>query len=273
MDLQKLKAPFPPTDVEWRIQSAGKKDEGVWAKVIAYITNRAIADRLDEVCGPEGWQNEFKEWQLGTPGVLCGIGVHVNGHWIWKWDGAEQPKEKADGQPVAVKGGFSAAMKRAGAQWGIGRYLYDLSEGWATIVEKGTPGARYAKMKDGTPFYWVPPALPRWALPEATEGERQAPQATSAPRGDGHSPSASPSPAAAPATKLRSAEQQKLLDQGLMPIGNHKGTPMAEMDVRDLDTARAWLWSNGGSARWAPLIDAISAQIHESSRQAAGGAQ
>lgn len=187
---EQLAAPFPPTDIEWRIQSAGKTEEGgPWAKCIAYITNRAIAERLDAVCGAGGWQNRFKEWGLGTPGVLCGIGIYVvregdiDGQWVWKWDGAEQPKEKAEGQPVAVKGGFSAAMKRAGAQWGIGRYLYDLPEGWVKIVVKGTPLARYAKLKDHTAFYWLPPSLPTWALPDGGS-ERAAPRAAAPKRQD-----------------------------------------------------------------------------------------
>lgn len=276
MDLSKLREPFPPSDVEWRLQRVNVNGEKVTARCIAYITNRAIEERLDEVCTPGGWQNEFKPWELGTVGVLCGIGINVNGHWVWKWDGAEQPREKggADAQPVAVKGGFSAAMKRAGAQWGIGRYLYDLAEGWAEIVKQGTPGARYGKGKDGTVFYWLPPKLPKWALPEGgdeRQGTAEAPRAESAPReGRAASPSATPAQpsAARPSISPELLQRAKqtgmhpahlvLLDQGQMPIGHSKGKPLASLELKDLESARKWCSENGGREKWAPLIDKLS---------------
>ncbi len=163
MDLTKLAEPFPARDVEWRIAQSGTGRDGkVWAKVLAYITNRAIMDRLDDVCGPLGWRNEFKEWTVGgTAGVLCGLSIYtIEGEWVTKWDGAENTDIEA------VKGGLSGAMKRAAVQWGIGRYLYDLEEGWATICEDNRDKqAHYAKTKEGTVFYWRPPPLPTWALP------------------------------------------------------------------------------------------------------------
>ncbi len=164
MDLTKLAEPFPAKDIEWRIGQCGTGREGkVWAKVLAYITNRAIMDRLDHVCGPIRWRNEFREWTVGgQPGVLCGISIeNVVGQWITKWDGAENTDIEA------VKGGLSGAMKRAAVQWGIGRYLYDLDEGWAVIVDDNRDKqAHYAKTKEGTTFYWKPPPLPTWALPK-----------------------------------------------------------------------------------------------------------
>jgi len=55
IDLSKLKNVFPPEDIEWRVQSSGEKNGKPWALVLAYITNRAIMDRFDEVCGPGNW--------------------------------------------------------------------------------------------------------------------------------------------------------------------------------------------------------------------------
>ena len=162
LDLAKLRVPFAPSDVSWRIGQAGKKRSGeVWAKVLAYLTNRAIMDRLDEVCGPENWRNEFAAGPQG--GVLCGISIRIDGEWVTKWDGAENSDIEA------VKGGLSDAMKRAAVQWSIGRYLYDLGESWAEIDEKG---AHYANCKikvDGKEewvnFRWNHPRLPSWAEP------------------------------------------------------------------------------------------------------------
>ena len=155
MDLSKLKEPFPYEDIEWRLQSCDKGKSGFWGKCLAYVTNRAICNRLDEVCGPENWKNEFDKAPDG--GVLCGLSIKVGDEWITKWDGAENTNIEA------VKGGLSGAMKRAASTgWGIGRYLYNLEESWVEVTEKG----KYSgKTKGGEWFHWNPPALPAWALP------------------------------------------------------------------------------------------------------------
>ena len=53
-NLARLRDPFAPEDIEWRVQQAGEKNGRPWARVLAYVTNRAIMERLDEVVGPEG---------------------------------------------------------------------------------------------------------------------------------------------------------------------------------------------------------------------------
>jgi len=155
---EELAKPFDNKDIEWRLQQSGKTSDGkVWAMCLAYVTNRAIMDRLDDVFGVGGWKNEFHP----TPtmdGVMCGISAKFGDEWITKFDGAQNTDIEA------VKGGLSSAMKRTGVQFGIGRYLYHLDAGFAKIVEKNVSGAMYAKTKDST-FYWVPPELPNWALP------------------------------------------------------------------------------------------------------------
>ncbi|MCP3684312.1 MAG: recombinase [bacterium] len=161
MNLQDLKNPFPFKDIEWRIQQQGEKNGKPWVMVLAYITNRAIMDRLDDVVGPENWKNEFKEGPGG--GLLCGISLLTppDAEWVTKWDGAENTDIEA------VKGGLSGAMKRAAVQWGIGRYLYNLDSTFATITDQG----RYrGYIKDKKIAYkWNPPTLPPWALPEGTK--------------------------------------------------------------------------------------------------------
>ena len=161
MDLSKLKDFFEPNDIEWRLQQCGKTKEGkIWGMALAYVTNRAIMNRLDEVCGPENWKNEFKAAPDG--GILCGISIKVGDEWVTKWDGAENTDIEA------VKGGLSGAMKRAAVQWGIGRYLYKLEESWINANENG---AYRGKTKDGTTFKWDAPTLPSWALPKGTKSE------------------------------------------------------------------------------------------------------
>jgi hypothetical protein len=164
-ELARLREPFPTDDIEWRLQQAGEKNGRIWGKALAYVTNRAIQQRLDDVVGPANWKNEFREGPGG--GVLCGISVRVtredgSHEWVTKWDGAENTDVEA------VKGGLSAAMKRsASTGWGIGRYLYNLEEGWINVNDGGRLSG---KTKDGKWFRWDPPTLPDFAIPR----ERQA---------------------------------------------------------------------------------------------------
>lgn len=153
-----LQAPFPADHIEWRVQQAGEKNGTPWARVLAYITNRAIMERLDHVFGPTGWRNAYTTGPGG--GVLCGIGVLCEGEWVTKWDGAQNTDMES------VKGGLSGAMKRAAVQWGIGRYLYDLDAGFANIHANGSHYQPEDRKNNRWPaFKWDPPALPVWALP------------------------------------------------------------------------------------------------------------
>lgn len=163
--LEQLRAPFALQDIEWRVQQAGEKNGKVWAKVIPYLNVRAVQDRLDDVCGPELWRNAFHAGPAG--GVLCGLSIFCEiadadgaqrADWITKWDGAENTDVEK------VKGGLSSATKRAGTQWGIGRYMRDLGAAFAKVHE----GGRFsAKLKEGKWYKWDPPDLPEWAQPKA----------------------------------------------------------------------------------------------------------
>jgi hypothetical protein len=165
IDWQLLRDPFPEDDVRWRVQQAGNSNGQLWATVLAYLTNRAIQARLDEVVGPDRWCNEYKPGPQG--GVICGISISVDGgEWVTKWDGADPTDVEA------VKGGLSDAMKRAAVQWGIGRYLYQLGIGQARIVSRDTPGARTSRTPDKKYFHWLPPVLPAWALPPERVDEK-----------------------------------------------------------------------------------------------------
>ena len=158
IDLRKLKEFFNPDDLEWRIQQSGFHNGNPWALVLAYVTNRAIMDRLDEVVGPDKWTNEFAPGPAG--GVLCCISIKIGGEWIPKWDGADNTAIEE------IKGGLSSAMKRAAVQWGIGRYLYKFPDSFAIFKPDGI---FKTKIKDNKGAYhrlkWNPPEVPKWALP------------------------------------------------------------------------------------------------------------
>ena len=153
-DLRRLADPFPAQDVEWKPGATTRdKSKGL---AMCYISSRAVQNRLDDVCGPADWRNEFRAGPEG--GVLCGISVYVQrgdgapGEWVTKWDGSESTDIEA------VKGGLSGAMKRAAVQWGIGRYLYDLPAQWVRLDDRG----RFAET----------PRVPREHLPSAAGAAR-----------------------------------------------------------------------------------------------------
>ena len=54
---RELQQPFGQNDLEWRVQQAGQSGDRVWARIIAYVTNRAIQTRLDDTVGVFGWKN------------------------------------------------------------------------------------------------------------------------------------------------------------------------------------------------------------------------
>ncbi|WP_457652704.1 Rad52/Rad22 family DNA repair protein [Rhodocaloribacter sp.] len=108
IDLERLRDFFDPSDIGWKPIALSKKTGK--ALVAAYVSNRAIMDRLDAVCGPGNWRNEFTAGPKG--GLLCGLSIRIvredgSAEWVTKWDGAEN----TDVEPV--KGGLSSSMRRA----------------------------------------------------------------------------------------------------------------------------------------------------------------
>lgn len=124
---KKLAEPFDPAIVSWRLGPTNReKTKGM---ALAYIDARDVMRRLDEVCGPEHWQDEYP-WSDGKR-VVCRIGVRIGDEWIWKTDGA------GDTDTEGEKGALSDAFKRSAVKWGIGRYLYDIKSPWVEIEKRG----------------------------------------------------------------------------------------------------------------------------------------
>jgi hypothetical protein len=174
LDVSKLCEPFPADDIEWRVSRSGMRQRGgIFCAVLAYITARAIQSRLDAVCGADKWRIEPPIGiDLGKPSCAVGISIRIGDEWVTKWDVSEPTNIHP------AKGAFSGAMKRAGAQWGIGRYLYHLDETFADVEEELPKLAgrewQWAKLSDkhgGGTYYWRTPTLPGWALPKDPEHE------------------------------------------------------------------------------------------------------
>lgn len=133
VSLHQLKEPFPADRISWRVGSTTKdKSKGM---ALAYIDARDVMQRLDEVCGPAGWQCDYPHAASKT---VCRIGIKVGDEWIWKANGA------GDSDIEAEKGALSDAFKRAAVLWGIGQYLYDLDSPWVELDTKaGSDGKVY----------------------------------------------------------------------------------------------------------------------------------
>lgn len=121
MKLADLAKPFPGNAISWRAQSVTKQ-EPYKAMALAYIDARDVMARLDEVCGPENWQDSYAETASGR--VICTISIRIGDDWVGKADGS------GDSDIEGEKGGISGAFKRAAVKWGIGRYLYDMPCPW-----------------------------------------------------------------------------------------------------------------------------------------------
>lgn len=132
---QKLLLPFPASDIEWR--TAYTNTEKTQGFAVPFVNSRAIQERLDEIFGPENWQNEFTvapSAEGKSSAYVCAISVYSpkRNEWIKKSDGSGA----TDIEPV--KGGLSGALKRAASVLGIGRYLYSLEGKWVDIKPRGS---------------------------------------------------------------------------------------------------------------------------------------
>jgi hypothetical protein len=131
IDFAALAAHFPPGEVSWRLGSVSKpKKRGM---ALAYLDARNVMDRLDDVCGPDGWQCTYPHAHTKT---VCSVGIWCGEErgWVWKTNGA------GDSDIEAEKGAMSDAFKRAAVLWGIGRYLYTLASPWVEVEEIGQTG-------------------------------------------------------------------------------------------------------------------------------------
>ena len=136
--IKKLSEPFEPHEIEWRVGSTNKdKSKGL---MLAYVTNRAIMNRLDEVVGAENWKSEFREIHKG---IICSLSIRFTelGEWITKEDGADLTAIEP------TKGGLSDSMKRAAVQFGLGRYLYDSISEWVELKDGKYPVTKPTAVK------------------------------------------------------------------------------------------------------------------------------
>jgi hypothetical protein len=204
-----LAAPFQRGEVKFRPGATS----GNRAMALGYVDARAIQDRLDEVLGVTGWQDEYECLPDGS--VVCRLRLRLGAEWITKMD-VGSPSEQPD-EGDRRKAAFSDALKRAAVKFGIGRYLYRLPVQWVDFDPK-------KRQFTATPTL-PPEALPRPAgkparaalghkpeAPAAATEKPARPVRLAAPAPEGKSP---PSEAAAakngPGLPANGAELQRRL--------------------------------------------------------------
>jgi hypothetical protein len=117
-----LSAPFDPKEVKFKPAVIS----GNRALALAYVDARVIQDRLDEVLGVSGWQDEYE--CLADGSVVCRLHLRLGDEWITKMDVGGQSEQPDEGD--RKKAAFSDALKRTAVKFGIGRYLYRLPSQW-----------------------------------------------------------------------------------------------------------------------------------------------
>jgi hypothetical protein len=207
---QRLAEPFEPTEVRFKPAVV----TGNRALALAYVDARVIQDRLDDVLGVTGWQDDYECLPDGS--VVCRLRLRMGEEWITKVD-VGGPSEQPDGGD-RMKAAFSDALKRAAVKFGVGRYLYRLPSQWIDYDAKRrqflqTPTvpawARPAEAKAGqvTPSVPQPPAPRKPAAKPAGKPAEQPPPAPRKPAAKpAGKPAEQPPPAPAPAPRRPAAK-------------------------------------------------------------------
>lgn len=184
-DLKKLEIPFAPHEIKYRILRAGIEygTGDVEAYATAYIDSRSVISRLNWAVGRANYRTKVRNANFENTvefydksknkkdhrhefvaGFIASIEIKVNGEWICREDGSDIT------QIEKFKGGISSAKKRAGVDWGIGAYLYQLDD----IRVKTGDQNKYpnkgsfwnSQTNSKVWFSWKKPSLPLWAYPD-----------------------------------------------------------------------------------------------------------
>lgn len=206
---EKLRAPFNPADVDFRVQGRVNEQTGK-GQVVAYVDARCVQDRLDEVVGPGNWSFEWEPVVIDKGDVQVAKGI-LTIHGVAKSDVGTASNFEAS------LGAVSHCLKRAAVHFGIGRYLYSVSSAWVA-VEKSGQNWRIPEqvLRD------LRAHLPRPVGTPAEPQQQQTPQhapATSSPRHTQPAAPASNKPRDPMDTTIASAEEQTRLAEKLRAAG------------------------------------------------------
>lgn len=176
IDFDALFAPFPASELDWRVGQVSKDKRK--CTLLVYLTARSVMERLDKVCGVDGWEDSYTPLLDGgkLAGMVCTLRIldRDTGRWITKTDVSDVSDMEA------VKGACSGALKRAAVKFGVGRYLYNIDgRRWYEVKDGWPPsGSNAVYVPVGTkdeqkPGHIFPPTLPAEFLPPPPEPEKR----------------------------------------------------------------------------------------------------
>jgi hypothetical protein len=154
-----LAEPFNPSEIKWRVTHTNR--DGSRGAVIPFADPRAYTDRLNQLFTPTGWTRSYKvstvssvtrmkrDKLIPTGKVLVTCTLTITGLGCHSGSGEEWADEEN-----AMTAAEAQAFKRSASCFGLGRYLYNLSEMWVPLDEHRRP-IEY-------------PMLPEWALPKSS---------------------------------------------------------------------------------------------------------
>lgn len=169
----RLADPFEIEAVRWRVEE--RTPDGSKGKILAYVDPRRYADRLNQVLGPSGWDDNYSvkaipglirpdpngPVQAGKVFVHCQLflkGLGTKPGLGESWADSENALARAESQ----------SFRRACSRFGLGLYLYNLGKFWVRLDATGNPISV--------------PELPSWAQPRAVRAPGSGSLATSHPR-------------------------------------------------------------------------------------------
>lgn len=117
-----LALPFNTAEIKFRPATVS----GNRALALHYVDARVVMDRLDDVLGAAGWQDEYEFLPDGC--AVCRLRIKIGDEWVMKMDVGGQSEQSDEGD--RRKSAISDALKRAAVKFGIGRYLYRLPSQW-----------------------------------------------------------------------------------------------------------------------------------------------
>lgn len=112
-----LLEPFPPEEMLWRVEALSKDKRK--ALVVPFVSHSALLDRLDEVLGPQGWQDSYEVLQVQPN--LCAVKCRLT---------ILNTSKEDLGEGDSLKAAFAEALVRAAAKFGVGRRQTQLEQQW-----------------------------------------------------------------------------------------------------------------------------------------------
>lgn len=149
--MTQLSEPFQVKDVKFRAGATSERNGELKALALAYIEARDVMNRLDEVVGWDGWQDEYRVLRETGNSLEVECTLTING--VSRSDAGIGDDAKA---------AYSDALKRAAVKFGVGRYLYNLPKVWV-----------HAKRVGKAVYLNADPVLPKWAMPSNNGGMKK----------------------------------------------------------------------------------------------------